>query len=29
VFLRQSHAERDLASLGQQLAQAPLGEWSL
>lgn len=29
VFLRQSHAERDLASLGQQLAQAPLGDWSL
>ncbi|WP_449433027.1 acyl-CoA dehydrogenase [Pseudomonas putida] len=29
VFLRQSHAERDLAALGQQLAQVPAGAWQL
>ncbi|WP_425928413.1 acyl-CoA dehydrogenase [Pseudomonas sp. NyZ201] len=29
VFLRQSHAERDLAVLGQQLAQVPAGAWQL
>lgn len=29
VFLRQSHAERDLAALGQQLAQGPAGAWQL
>ncbi|HYQ55008.1 MAG TPA: acyl-CoA dehydrogenase, partial [Pseudomonas sp.] len=29
VFLRQSHAERDLATLGQQLAQVPAGAWQL
>ncbi|MGE7989510.1 acyl-CoA dehydrogenase [Pseudomonas sp. NPDC089554] len=29
VFLRQSHAERDLAALGQQLAQQPAGAWQL
>ncbi|RWU17195.1 acyl-CoA dehydrogenase [Pseudomonas alkylphenolica] len=29
VFLRQSHAERDLAALGQQLAQLPAGAWQL
>ncbi|MBF8745300.1 acyl-CoA dehydrogenase [Pseudomonas putida] len=29
VFLRQSHAERDLAGLGQQLAQMPAGAWQL
>ncbi|MEX5590015.1 acyl-CoA dehydrogenase [Pseudomonas urmiensis] len=29
VFLRQSHAERDLAALGVQLAQLPTGAWQL
>ncbi|MDF0732151.1 acyl-CoA dehydrogenase [Pseudomonas entomophila] len=29
VFLRQSHAERDLAALGRQLAQVPAGAWQL
>lgn len=29
VFLRQSHAERDLAALGQQLVQAPASAWQL
>ena len=29
VFLRQSHAERDLAALGQQLANLPAGAWQL
>lgn len=29
VFLRQSHAERDLAALGQQLAGEPAGDWQL
>lgn len=29
VFLRQSHAERDLGALGQQLAQLPAGAWQL
>lgn len=29
VYLRQSHAERDLATLGQQLAQIPAGAWQL
>jgi len=29
VFIRQSHAERDLAVLGQQLAQQPAGVWQL
>lgn len=29
VFIRQSHAERDLAVLGQQLAQGPAGAWQL
>ncbi|WDM61581.1 acyl-CoA/acyl-ACP dehydrogenase [Pseudomonas sp. NEEL19] len=29
VYLRQSHAERDLAALGQQLAQVPAGAWQL
>ncbi|POF96619.1 acyl-CoA dehydrogenase family protein [Pseudomonas putida] len=29
VFLRQSHAERDLAMLGQQLAHLPAGVWQL
>ncbi|GLH34068.1 acyl-CoA dehydrogenase [Pseudomonas sp. BR1R-5] len=29
VFLRQSHAEGDLAALGQQLAQVPAGAWQL
>ena len=29
VYLRQSHAERDLAALGQQLAQDPAGAWQL
>lgn len=27
VYLRQSHAERDLAALGQLAAQAPAGGW--
>ncbi|WP_342648887.1 acyl-CoA dehydrogenase [Pseudomonas sp. REB1044] len=29
VYLRQSHAERDLAALGQQRAQRPAGDWQL
>lgn len=29
VYLRQSHAERHLATLGQQLVQAPAGAWQL
>lgn len=29
VYLRQSHAERDLAELGQQVAEAPPGSWQL
>ncbi|CAI8939177.1 acyl-CoA dehydrogenase [Pseudomonas serboccidentalis] len=29
VFLRQSHAERDLAALGQRLAEHPVGVWTL
>ncbi|WP_422419403.1 acyl-CoA dehydrogenase [Pseudomonas sp. GZD-222] len=29
VFLRQSHAERDLAELGRQLTEAPDGGWQL
>lgn len=29
VFLRQSHAERDLAQLGQQLAAREAGDWQL
>ncbi|MBK5010056.1 acyl-CoA dehydrogenase [Pseudomonas sp. S60] len=29
VFIRQSHAERDLAVLGQQLTQVPAGAWQL
>ncbi|HDS1680291.1 TPA: acyl-CoA dehydrogenase [Pseudomonas putida] len=29
VFLRQSHAERDLAALGKQLTQVPAGAWKL
>lgn len=29
VFLRQSHAERDLAVLGEQSAQVPAGAWQL
>lgn len=29
VFLRQSHAERDLAALGQQCTQQPGGDWQL
>lgn len=29
VFLRQSHAEKDLAALGQQLAGDPAGDWWL
>ncbi|MFK0310363.1 acyl-CoA dehydrogenase [Pseudomonas sp. NPDC090233] len=29
VFLRQSHAERDLATLGHQLAHVPAGAWQL
>nr|WP_225920038.1 acyl-CoA dehydrogenase [Pseudomonas vanderleydeniana] len=29
VYLRQSHAERDLAELGQHVAQAPAGSWQL
>ena len=29
VFLRQSHAERDLAALGQLIAQQPDEVWSL
>jgi len=29
VFLRQSHAERDLAALGQVLAEHPEEAWTL
>lgn len=29
VFVRQSHAERDLAALGQQVAGEPFGRWQL
>lgn len=29
VYLRQSHAERDLAELGQQVARTPTGAWQL
>jgi hypothetical protein len=29
VFLRQSHAEKDLAQLGQQVAAQPLDGWAL
>ena len=29
VFMRQSHAERDLAELGRQLTEAPDGGWQL
>lgn len=29
VFMRQSHAERDLAALGEQSAQQPAGVWQL
>ncbi|WP_445673183.1 acyl-CoA dehydrogenase [Pseudomonas ceruminis] len=29
VYVRQSHAERDLAALGQQLAHLPAGAWQL
>ncbi|WP_226502397.1 MULTISPECIES: acyl-CoA dehydrogenase [Pseudomonas] len=29
VFIRQSHAERDLAGLGRLVAAQPAGEWSL
>ncbi|WP_194790787.1 acyl-CoA dehydrogenase family protein [Pseudomonas sp. UFMG81] len=29
VYLRQSHAERDLAQLGQQVAEVPAGAWQL
>lgn len=29
VYLRQSHAERDLAALGQQLTEIPAGAWQL
>ncbi|WP_438301744.1 acyl-CoA dehydrogenase family protein [Pseudomonas sp. NMS19W] len=29
VYLRQSHAERDLAALGQMIAQQPRGCWAL
>ncbi|WP_085677492.1 MULTISPECIES: acyl-CoA dehydrogenase [unclassified Pseudomonas] len=29
VYLRQSHAERDLAALGEQLTQMPAGAWKL
>lgn len=29
VYLRQSHAERDLAALGQQRARSPAGDWQL
>ncbi|WP_248749839.1 acyl-CoA/acyl-ACP dehydrogenase [Pseudomonas sp. MWU15-20650] len=29
VYIRQSHAERDLAALGEQVAQAPTGRWHL
>jgi alkylation response protein AidB-like acyl-CoA dehydrogenase len=29
VFIRQSHAERDLAGLGRLVAALPAGEWSL
>ncbi|MGY2292872.1 acyl-CoA dehydrogenase family protein [Pseudomonas sp. SDO528_S397] len=29
VYVRQSHAERDLAALGQQVAEHPTGRWQL
>ncbi|AZE55546.1 Acyl-CoA dehydrogenase/oxidase domain protein [Pseudomonas synxantha] len=29
VYVRQSHAERDLAALGEQVAGEPLGRWQL
>ena len=29
VYVRQSHAERDLAALGEQVAGDPLGRWQL
>ncbi len=29
VYLRQSHAERDLAELGQQVTRTPTGAWQL
>jgi hypothetical protein len=29
VYLRQSHAERDLAALGQQVADERPGRWEL
>lgn len=29
VYMRQSHAERDLAALGEQLTQMPAGAWKL
>jgi len=29
VYIRQSHAERDLAALGEQVAVAPAGRWQL
>lgn len=29
VYVRQSHAERDLAALGEQVANAPTGSWQL
>ncbi|MND81681.1 hypothetical protein D3C80_734850 [compost metagenome] len=29
VYLRQSHAERDLAELGQQVTSTPTGAWQL
>jgi hypothetical protein len=29
VFVRQSHAEKDLAQLGQQVAAQPLEGWEL
>jgi len=29
VFVRQSHAERDLAALGQQVTEQPAGAWQL
>lgn len=29
VYMRQSHAERDLAALGEQIAGAPTGRWDL
>jgi hypothetical protein len=29
VYVRQSHAERDLAALGEQVADEPAGRWQL